>query len=495
MEKNDEVLTDVRIAKYIANSSEPIVIETKTTTTTTTTTVTKRICLPKDADVNPTEIKSLLNGDSPGTANLSCIEPPNAEVTTHKNTNENDKNAVKIIDAPKSPVNHEPNQSLLSSTKIENLTDSPKVNHYDNLCNENDLPRSNLLSPNLSKIANAIPLQNKDKIVRDNKNLNTFRKPKPKTNVKTIEKMAKEKGAPAPTEKRTTRSTMVSDNLTRGKTTGKENYIDSLINQYIELDKKPPRRKKSPKQPKIQKPPERPKTPVMELKDLSAIFENSAEGEASPLSEKPSNVSPIESDGGNNHDCSMGAVDFPSPTKMQASDASELPGNSPLKEIINKKGTKRTSLSVTKGKTKAKKPRKDAKAIETSVMKLIKNESIGSNNSNCTNSPIKIYSPSNRGKLRSKADRLTLTKKMVEKKLQNHLNSSKCILARFDRTKALTVDAKFRLVVYNPNGNENENENENQDETVTDGDVDILSVLARRKRPILVKEIDEQGIK
>lgn len=94
-------------------------------------------------------------------------------------------------------------------------------------------------------------------------------------------------------------------------------------------------------------------------------------------------------------------------------------------------------------------------------------------------SPIKIYSPSTRGKLRTDADnRLVLTKKMIKKKLQNYPQSSQ-LLRRLGKSNEMVVDADSRLIYYPQEHVEYDEEESN---------LDFLSFCQKRSKPLLVKE-------
>lgn len=496
---DDVCIGDVPLVKYITNSREPFVVETKTTTTTTTTTVTKRICLPKDANLDPAEIQSLLNGENPTpitpTKNVSCIVPPNANVITdHTATTIEDKGATQILAITKSAIipNKDQNQTLLSSTKIDNSSEPPQSDKIT----ENDLPDppTEFLSPNFSDIGNDNQFKVNDKNVQKPREQN----PMPK--------IMKPKNMDAPLEQKQ-RSTRSKKNATKSSVAGspkEENYIDDLISEYMALEKKPRRKKSSPK---VEKPPT-PQTPTYpDLKDLSAIFENSLEGQASPLTARLSSVSPIDFNGASNVGYCMGSVDYESPANNQFSDVSvsdanePLPADSPLKEIVKntrkkrnlpQSPDKREAVSTANDGGKSRKTTKKVTKTTKSANKPIKTEkssilAISHQSKSGFHSPIKIYSPSGRSKLRSKSDKLVLTKKMIEKKLQSLPKSSKTLLNRLSRSHDITVDADSRLVYY-PNENENDDSGK---QTIDDDndDTDILSVMALKRKPLLVKEI------
>lgn len=474
-----EVSTDVQITKYKGNSREPIVVETKTTTTTTTTTVTKRICLPKDTNYDVAEIQTLLNGDNTAATDLSKILPPNSDITSTKSINTKNNDTVISTELRKNPVDLDNTQSLLSSTKIENLTESP-ISHKCDEKTLTDSPQSDFLSPKLLTISNTeSPLKDNNKNAKKSiKSKNSKTLAKSKSNGPSKKKMAKEKSQPAENEKRTTRSTTLEN----------EKYIDSLINKYIKLETKPVKRVKSQKQPKAQKqPPQLPS--VSELKDLSAIFENSAEGFESPLAEQPSDTLNISFNNENNTEQYIQPADFPSPIQTNSTNEFILPAKEPLKQINNNRNKKRTITNDKLEPSNIKKRQKTTKSIQKIHKTIMKPSENDTNFSNCTigsNSPITIYSPSTRGKIgRNAPNKITLTKKMIERKLESHQNSSKCILKRFNRSKAITVDANSRLILYNPNGEETEESNI----SAINDEIDILSVIVQKKKPFLVKEI------
>lgn len=125
--------------------------------------------------------------------------------------------------------------------------------------------------------------------------------------------------------------------------------------------------------------------------------------------------------------------------------------------------------------------------------------------------PIKLYSPSHRGRLRTVANnKLILSKRSITKKVQNLPTPSKnSILERFSGSHPMTIDADSRLIWLYPNANgENDDNNGGGGSTGKDNDkgdagngiedsiashkntgMDMLMRLQQTKRPLLVKEI------
>lgn len=277
----------MQITKFVTpNSGEPFVVETKTTTTTTTTTVTKRICVPKDTNVDLTEIQTLLDDDKL-TANSDV--PPNVNVTI--DTTKSDQNATTIDTAERTEqrINAKQNttsnrsrrkdkSSLLSSTKIENLSNSleltPKLPNKSRKSPRQQKPTPSLVrSPNLSKIS--IGTGKKRNIKSNSKRINN----KSNANQSTPKQLKNKRITKTKVNggKRKQMNTHSSQRMLRS-TAGNQapNYIDDLIHQYMSLENKPKRKKKSAprvvkKQSTIMEP------PPIDLPDLSAIFESSTE--------------------------------------------------------------------------------------------------------------------------------------------------------------------------------------------------------------------------
>lgn len=539
MDSNVNATTQIK--KYVTpNSGEPFVVETKTTTTTTTTTVTKRICVPKDVNVDLTEIQSLLDDDNLTKINEAIDDavPPKVNVTANSTTKPN-QNATTVDTSKRvtqnkkrnakqnTTLNHLSEESpLLSSTKIGHSINSSKSstpNKSSNLCNgEKQQPTTAIVrSPNLSKISTSSNGNSSSKNKGKNKNV-TKKNSKSKSAAKIIvtkksnkkpikseqkntNKNSKLKQMDAPNGRRSLRSTALRNQ--------QPNYIDDLINQYISLEKKPARKKK-PKppveKPSVQEPPPPfAEVPSIELHDLSAIYENSIEEEASiatdadtatntetPLA-APDSISSInfaDEPAADNVDYDIELDDYQLPLSSSVHDSptnEQLPIDAtdvemPLKQDTKSNRPKRKLLKTT-GK-KAALPSKIKKNASKSVEKIITKvpttkkattkattkkpiQSIGSDSTtsainpstnettaanivpeslirSTTNySPIKIYSPSHRTKFRSSADnKLLLTKRVVARKLQNLPTPSKKILDRFN--KAHPIDANSRLIYY-----------------------------------------------
>lgn len=458
--------SDAQLTKFFsANAREPIVVETKTTTTTTT--VTKRICIWKDANVDLAEIQSLLENDNANTKATTSIKPPIADDTTNENTLIRKRGAKNHSDSVKRKEN--PNQSLLSSTKIDDFAESNEKKHF---LDENQTPfqRASILSPNLSKINKHFEVSNRN--VK-----NKAKKATVKKNVKKMQTAAESDSNQRSTRSKTTASKVSTDSVE------KSDYINSLISEYMTLDRKP-RRKLPPK--KVDTAPVKPAPlPPLEQKDLSAIFENSDEDEDSPMRE-PFSVSPIHFDGANNDYDYSATMDDQSPVHNQCSSAEtstdEMPAIETAKENNKNKQNKRkfpksTGESKLSDAKTVKKSRKTSKTVTTTKATKPKQ------NQTHEQSPIMIYSPSHRGQLKFGADnKLVLTKKMIENKLRNNPGSSQSMLGRLGSSNEMTVDANSRLIYY-PNANE-----QSDDEIVSD-EVDFLSIIASKKKPLLVKEI------
>lgn len=471
---SDEICTDIQISKLITNSREPIIVETKTTTTTTT--VTKRICIANDANVDLTDIQSLL--ETKENLQTKAI-PPNADdISKNVSTSKKDKRAS--IDRSSSRKSRE--GSFLSSTKIDSLTESNDIKDF--VC-ENETLKQKSLSPNLSK--------NKSDKYFEAKNKNFEKKTTAKKNSKYMEATKDKCSVRSKTDKN--RSNINKDNK----------YIDSLINEYMTLEKNP-KRKPSKKREKVEKKEEKKEkkeeekkeeneekkktkkktecAPPVELKDLSAIFEQSTEFE-SPFRPRPKSLSPIQFDGICNDDYDIGPVEN-QPEFPNEDDELHMTGVLKVENSTNKrKMSDKDKVSDTETSKKSrhisKKQPSDHKLKNASSTKHTEPSKQSANKrSNESHSPIKIYSPSTRGKLRTGTDnRLVLTKKMIEKKLQKHPSSSEKILQRLGNSKEMMVDANSRLIYYPNKIDENEVAN----------DIDFLSVLQKRRNPLLVKEI------
>lgn len=445
----EEVLTDVKISKVHGNSREPIIVETKTTTTTTT--VTKRICIANDANVDLTDIQSLLECKD------STQETVN-QINALLKTDDRSKNAPTFSKDRHHTTNKTKDKSedsFLSSTKIHCLTES---NEIENLHGEkeifDDTPQS--FSSNLSKIV----FEKKDKNIS--------------------KKMPKVKS-----EKKETKETMndgrsIRLKSLRDKSNSNMNennkYIDGLINEYMTLEKNS-RHKRTKKREKEEKKKEekKPECAPLESKDLSAIFEQSTEID-SPLRLNQRSPSPIAFDGFELDDYKIGP-DHDEPNVddvILEGDCSNKPETSKTHKVLTEKNTKRTRVLKRLPKIS-----KKSDALLLKQTELSKQSEICRSTDGLT--PIKIYSPSTRGKLRTDADnRLKLTKKMIEKKLQKHPNGSKFILQRLGRSNEMTIDADSRLIYYPNENSEFENEDTNN--------IDFLSVLQKQSKPLLVKE-------
>lgn len=182
------------------------------------------------------------------------------------------------------------------------------------------------------------------------------------------------------------------------------------------------------------------------------------------------------------------------------------------KKIVKKEPTtaKKATTKSTPTTTTTAKKKKPTQSVEcdsttnstTAAPASAINESV---RSNICYSPIKLYSPSNRARLRTIANnKLVLTKRSMAKKLQNLPTPSKnSILDRFDASHPMTVDADSRLILY-PNLNSDDDDNgagdidvskrgngiEHPVESNKNG-MDLLSRLKHMHRPLLVKEIDK----
>lgn len=443
---SEEVFTDVQISKIIGNSREPIIVETKTTTTTTTTTVTKRICIANDANVDLTDVQSLLECKDTTQKTAKQINAP-------PKTDDRSKNAptfVKDTHDTTKKTKDKSDDSFLSSTKIHSLTES---NEIENLHGEKDTfddkPQS--FSPNLSKI------------VFDKKDGNISKK-MPK--VKSETKETKNDG-------RSIRLKAIRNKSNSNKNENNK-YIDGLINEYMTLEKNP-RHKQTKKREKEEQ--KKPDCAPLESKDLSAIFEQSTEINTS-LCLNPRSPSPIAFDG-----CELDDYKI-----RPDNDELHVDGVILNEDRSNKSKTSKTHNVLTEQNTKRTRVLKRLpKTSKTSDDLVLKSTVSSGQSESCRSTdgftPIKIYSPSTRGKLRTDADnRLKLTKKMIEKKLQKHPNGSKSILQRLGRSNEMTIDADSRLIYYPNENSELENEVTNN--------VDFLSVLQKQSKPLLVKEIN-----
>lgn len=457
----DEICADAQIIKLFPNPRESIIVETKTTTTTTT--VTKRICIANDTNVDLTDIQSLLEiKDNPQTktkTNQRTV-PPNADdiskdVPKDRHTT-NGTNSTKEVRGKK------PNDSFLSSTKIDDLTEeSNKIGKL--LCEKDTFDQK-------SQVHSPLRIKNKSYFTPKDKN--------------TDKKMAKVKKV---TEKKKGKSSIRLKTISNKSNNSKDNmYIDGLINEYMTLEKIP--RKQTKEKEKVEKKQEKEvekktECPSIEPKDLSAIFELSTEIE-SPLRTSVQNLSPIEFDGICKDDYDIGTIN----DQSEFLHADELPMEDIPKE--NRKSKRNISkldnvsnTKINKNRRQIVKKQKEPKIDKTRNASFA-NASEQSTSKRCNEhySPIKIYSPSSRGKIRKGTDnRLVLTKKMIEKKLHKHPGSSETMLQRLGHSNKMTIDANSRLIYYPNNINESEKE-------VASG-VDFLSVLQKRCKPLLVKEV------
>lgn len=175
--------------------------------------------------------------------------------------------------------------------------------------------------------------------------------------------------------------------------------------------------------------------------------------------------------------------------------------------------TKKTASATTKATSK--KPAQSVEcdsttktAADVSVPSAI-NESV---RSVINYQPIKLYSPSHRGRLRTVANnKLILSKRSITKKLQNFSTPSKnSLLERFSGSHPMTIDADSRLIWLHPNANggtdsdgnghepnggsgkDKSNAGNGIDDSIATNKstgMDMLKRLQQTKRPLLVKEI------
>lgn len=449
-----EVCMNVHVTKLLANSRDPFVVET--TTTTTTTTVTKRICVSKDANIDLTDIQSLLDAnDNPKTDTYAISNETafNDSAKQPQNSVESER-ATDFFDSIKLTSNDKQNKSIFSSTLIG-------VDRASDVHNESsEKLKKNYFAKSQSK--------------------NTFDESE-----KTDRKMAKTRVKPSTRSKKT-------DDASKDK--DKDNYIDGLINQYMTLEKsknkKPANKVTNEKKKKEQKEPKEPKKPVetkpeFEPKDLSAIMETSTECVDTPVYPiSPAIPLPaIEFDGITNDDYNV----LVSENQSEWTNSSVMPTED--KENNRKRKAKaiadtNSDRRVTRQSKKTKESKKPARKTDTMSEKcLIPSKQTDENNANKEQSPIKIYSPSIKGKFRRTTtdSKLILTKKMIEKKLQNHLSSSKDILGRMGRSNELVVDPDSRLIFYPKKNDELEE---------TSDEKDFLFLLQKKSKPLLIKEIE-----
>lgn len=455
MSDGGDVCTDVQILKFVQNSREPVVVETKTTTTTTT--VTKRICIANDANIDITDIQSLLNTNNDTKTNAI----PNTAQSNAKHTVTNKTTTANVKGTSNFELsNQNQNQSLLSSTKIDGLIEPDEK---ENICAKKKAKSQHetFLSPNLSKI----PTENHFKIKEKN------------TECKKKEKKTK----PPKMNTYSTRSKKASINDETGAV-DKEKYISGLINEYMSLEKKPQRnrtKKSTPKGKENKKEQEKKPISPVSPKDLSAIFENSVEGNFSPpQSTKLQTIASSDVDFDNNeYDISL--ADYQSENTHEDGAIHEGAVHDELKKNKSKRlaanASKSNQSTRQTGATKKAEPKQKTAPQNARTSKIKSNME-----SNDKQAPIMIYSPSARYKLKSSADnKFILTKKMIEKKLKMHPNSAKSMLDRFDEHNEMTVDAESRLIYY-PQSNDEESDEESTD--------DLLNVLRNQTQPLLVKE-------
>lgn len=455
MDNAVDICSDEQIMQLVKNSNEPVIVET---TTTTTTTVTKRICISNDANIDITDIRSLLNiGD---TSNINAITAPTQPNQADKTKITKQKSAFDF-ELPKKSISNQ-NNTLLSSTKIDGSDEKEnKIRAEKKTKSHND----NFLSPNLSTIPSA-------KFFKINEK-NTDRKKKVSNTI------------PPKMDAYSTRSKNASAKTEIKPTVEKKEYIDGLINEYITSERK--LRRKDAKKPKASEKAKAeateneegtkqstPETP----KDLSAIFETSVERFASPPQLDSEFTNDFDDIGQENYNIDLDDGQF------QINDAI-----SSKKELKTEKGTKTTKnpsdskisdkKSARKDDRKVKKPTKISKTNEKAIAKKL--QTIKTELKAESNRPIMIYSPSTRGKLKPTADnKLILTKKMIEKKMQKHPNSSRSLLDRMGDCNEMTIDADTRLIYYpETNGDLNIEESE---------DIDLLDVLRKQHKGLLVKE-------
>lgn len=441
----DNICTDdEQITKIIANTRKPIIVETKTTTTTK---VTKRIFIADDTSIDLTDIETLLEIKGNSQPKIS-IAPPNANVITknvqHYDTSRRATNGTNL-------VNEKQNSSFLSSTKIDNLAEFDEI---ADCC---------FKTPALEPIPNLSEIKIKQIFETKDKNIN--------------KKMPKERSVIPKTAKRARSNTIANkSNSKKGI-----NYIDGLINEYMTLEKNP-RRKQSKKQDKEEKETlskENSKTQCapLETKDLSAIFELSTEIET-PLPEKNQNISTMVDD-----ICNDDYDNEPIDKKLELHNTNQpVVGNKSTRKL-SKTNKDSDENKVIKSETRNRRNQNSKKLPKIDRPINAASQKSSNNGSNENHSPIKIYSPSTRGKLRTGTDnRLVLTKKMIEKKLQKHPESSKIMLQRLGHSNEMTIDADSRLIYYPNNTDESEKD-------VAKG-TDFLSVLQKRCNPLLVKEVE-----
>lgn len=464
MDNGVDITTDAQIMELMKNSNEPVVVET-TTTTTTTTTVTKRICISNDANIDITDIRSLLNmGD---TSNTNAITAPTQPNQADKTKIKKEKSAFDF-ELPKKSISNR-NQTLLSSTKIDGLFDLDEKENKIRTEKKTKSHNDNFLSPNLSTIPSEKFFKTKEK------NTNQSKK---KVNNSIQPKM----------DAYSTRSKNASAKTEIKPTAEKKEYIDGLINEYITSERK--LRRKDAKEPKAsgkvkakatENEEETKQSTPTAPQDLSAIFETSVERVASPPQMDSEFTTDFDDIGQENYNIDLDDDQF------QINDA--ISAKNELKKGGNVKGTKTTknpSNSKTSDKKpsrtddrKVKKPTKISKTNEKAIAKKL--QTIKTEFKAEPNKPIMIYSPSTRDKLKPSAgNKLILTKKMIEKKMQKHPNSSKNLLDRMGDCNEMTIDADTRLIYYpETNGDLNIEESE---------DIDLLDVLRKQHKGLLVKE-------
>lgn len=465
---------------------------------------------------------------------------------------------------PTKRLSDEHQSTLLSSTKIENSLDSSKStsksqNKSQNSLNNNSQQEKSAApivgSPNLSKIST---ISSSGGSGTNNKTKNT------KNDSKSSSSSNNKKSAPTNKKRKTLKNSAKPQKMDAPRSSTRRlrstaenqnpNYIDDLIYKYISLDKKPIRRKKvappieKPSVPVSSTPPAPPpalsQQPSIELPDLSAIYETSTEEEeaaAAVVTDAPGNLSPMASftaaSTSHNVDYDLDGDDYQMPISSSthlSTENEQLPEIEadtvavPLREHTKSNRPKRNlpdttektskqnnvsqkSKSIVKkaAKTAAKKPTQSVECDSTTTTTAVSaaappNDSI---RSMTVYSPVKLYSPSNRARLRSIVDnKYTLSRRIIAKKLQNLPTPSKKILNRFDASHPLTIDADTRLIYY-PNANDDGfsdgdgkggNDVDHTAQAVTTASaassnsigMDFLMKLKQKQRPLLVKEID-----
>lgn len=528
IDRKMDISTDVQVQQLIKNTQEPFIVETTTTTTTTTTT--KRICInSKDKNnIDLTEIQALLNDETDAAHDID--NGPHAD-DSHLKSVKNGKNHPKS----KNKANKHKKHSILSSTKVNQWTESEEEENMEPKTRKSSKKKSSSnskefsnvsdisLEPSGSASANGIENLPDSTTQMSQPSISSQHKLRPKKyELEALRKDSKKTSSKSAGQ--TVKHKIPEDAAQRAQ------YMDDLIhNNIMQLRS----RKRKVEEKEIQ-PVVHHSTP--ERKDLSAILEDSKE--INELSVNYANVTTEMKDMLSNHfsnsfpgegGSGIGDKSGPSPYKYvlpNDNNVGKKEDNKAKTRATNKKPkakgkqTKETTKSATKENKRAAPKARSTQCKESKPKKTI-TKSDEKENHQATNarapivfendiddvpavpdadifddhipaqqlrhkSPIKIvdeikiYSPSQRKKFKKIDNKIIITKAVVTEALKEYPEFCGNVMKRFNEKGEYKVSPMSTLV-YIPTKDETHLANRA-------GKADILSILQSKRRDSILSE-------